>query len=574
MTVHDDTGARVMAELGIDRVVLARENTLDDIRAIRAAVPELELESFVHGALCISYSGQCFMSGMISERSANRGSCAQSCRKDYTLTDATTGETLDQGYLISAKDLGAFEHLQAIAELGIHTLKIEGRKKRPEYVATVTKSYREFLSRVERGEPAAPSPEETRDLVQIFSRGFTGGMYGGRAGRSYITREQPDNRGVPLGEVVGSERGELIVQVTSPVKPGDGLAFEPPISSAGQTKGFSVESVRTISSRGDAVRQAITTRTRIPTGWRVVRTSDAALLARARESFTSVSSPAREHKTRLDVRAFGAPGSPLKLLFTAGDHTVTVRSEIELTPAKSRALDNTQLRAQLGRLGDTPFALGAIDAQALTPGLFIPVSELNHLRQQAVERLTHERDWDHDARLAERRALIDEAVAGCGTGAESWGLGSESERSQLTTHDSQPNAHPASRIPHPAPFSLSAIVSTLDDARVAAESGATEICLDPFLRHPVPPASRVRALSAELAERSIVLRLRTPTIVRPEERKSIDKWLALDLPLLSGHAGLVAELGAVGRDVVADYAVNCFNQYTAQELFALGARRI
>jgi putative protease len=135
-------------------------------------------------------------------------------------------------------------------------------------------------------------------------------------------------------------------------------------------------------------------------------------------------------------------------------------------------------------------------------------------------------------------------------------------------------ALPASRISHPAPFSLSAIVSTLDDARVAAESGATEICLDPFLRHPVPPASRVRALAAELAEQGIVLRLRTPTIVRPEERKSIDKWLALDLPLLSGHAGLVAELGAGGRNVVADYAVNCFNQYTAQELFALGARRI
>src|SRR5678815_5087844 len=125
MTVHDASGAAVMRELGIDRVVLARENTLEDIRAIHAAVPELKLESFVHGALCIAYSGQCFMSGMISERSANRGSCAQSCRKDYVLTDAATREELDRGYLISAKDLGAYEHLAAIADAGIQCLKVE-----------------------------------------------------------------------------------------------------------------------------------------------------------------------------------------------------------------------------------------------------------------------------------------------------------------------------------------------------------------------------------------------------------------------------------------------------------------
>src|ERR671932_780541 len=169
MTVHDASGAAVLRELGVRRVVLARENTLDDIRAIRAAVPELELEAFVHGALCISYSGQCFMPGMISERSANRGSCAQSCRKDYTLTDASTGETLDSGFLISAKDLGAYEHLSDVAAVGVHTLKIEGRKKKPEHVATVTRSYREFLDRVARGERVAPTAEETRDLVQIYS---------------------------------------------------------------------------------------------------------------------------------------------------------------------------------------------------------------------------------------------------------------------------------------------------------------------------------------------------------------------------------------------------------------------
>jgi putative protease len=129
MTVHDVSGARVMHHLGVERVVLARENTLDDVRAIRAAVPAIGLETFVHGALCISYSGQCYMSGMISERSANRGSCAQSCRKGYALTDVGTGATLDEGFLISAKDLAAHDHLAELAEAGVGCLKVEGRKK-------------------------------------------------------------------------------------------------------------------------------------------------------------------------------------------------------------------------------------------------------------------------------------------------------------------------------------------------------------------------------------------------------------------------------------------------------------
>jgi putative protease len=552
MTVHDESGAAVMETLGVERVVLARENTLDDIRAIHAAVPKLGLETFVHGALCISYSGQCFMSGMISERSANRGSCAQSCRKDYVLTNIETKEELDRGYLISTKDLGAYDHLAAIAEAGVGCLKVEGRKKKPEYVATVTRSYRDFLDRVEKGDSTPPTVEEVEPLVQIFSRGFTGGMYGGREGREYVTRTQPDNKGVVLGAVVGYDRGELIVDVSTPLRTGDGVAFEAPDSVGGPTTGFSVTNVRTLTSRA-TTRQALETRARIAAGWRVVRTSEARLLEKARASYAALPTEIRARKSRLDVRVFGAAGTPLKAVFAADGETITVRSEITLSPATKRALDATSLREQLGRLGDTPFVLGNVDTSALATGLFLPVSEQNHLRQSAVEQLMMHRDWARQAVLADRRAQVDEAIAK---------VRAEERRPSPSTQDD------------PAGFRLSAQVYTLEHAETAAESGATEIVFDPFLRHPAPPVARLRALGDRLRERGVALRLRTPTIVRPEERRAVQKWLDLGLPLMSGHLGLVHEFGAAGRDVTADYAVNVFNAHTAAEIFRLGARRI
>jgi putative protease len=550
MTVHDASGAAVMKELGVERVVLARENTIDDIRAIRAAVPDLGLEAFVHGALCISYSGQCFMSGMISERSANRGSCAQSCRKDYVLADSVTGAELDRGYLISAKDLAAHDQLAALADAGIKCLKVEGRKKKPEYVATVTQGYRQFLDRLTTGNLAPPSFEEVQPLVQIFSRGNTPGMLLGRSGRNYITRSHPDNHGVRVGVVAGREGGELLIDATTPIEAGDGLGFEPPDGTAGAAVGFAVSDVRTVRASGASTRQAVTTRTQVPTGWTVYRTSHAALLEQARRSFAELSAPEKTRKTRLDVRVFGNAGAPLKVVATADGEQISVRGEIPLSQARSHALDAARLREQLSRLGETPFALGDIDSAGLAGGLFLPVSELNHIRQEIVAELMTRRDWATAARQAERVTTIAAAVADV------------------------PNVGPTAPNATGGDFILSAEVFTVEDARAAADGGATDITFDPFLRHPAPPANRIRNLAEELRGRGVSLRLRTPSIVRPEERRTLDKWLALDLPILSGHLGLVTELSRAGRDVTADYAVNVFNQHTAAEIFRLGARRI
>jgi putative protease len=384
-------------------------------------------------------------------------------------------------------------------------------------------------------------------------------MYGGRAGRDYVTRTHPDNRGRELGVVERVEGRDLVVRVSSPLMPGDGIGFEAPDSLGGASVGFTVGEVRTLGSSDECLSQALLLppRVSVAAGWRVVRSSEAALLERARASYAALPSAIRQRKTRIDARVFGSAGAPLKAVFKADDETVTVRSDINLAPATRRALDEATMREQFGRLGETPFVLGAVDAAAVPDGLFLPVSELNHLRQQAVDELLQRRDWVRAARLSERRARIDDAIA----------IQHEEADRLLPT--------PAPRIVDAAArFDLVASVFSLDDARTAAASGATTVVLDPFLRHPMPPVTRVKALADELRERGVSLRLRTPTVVRPEERRPIQKWLDLGLPIVSGHLGLVAELGREGGDVVADYAVNCFNQHTARELFALGAKRI
>ncbi|MDX2119495.1 MAG: DUF3656 domain-containing protein, partial [Gemmatimonadota bacterium] len=445
--------------------------------------------------------------------------------------------------------LAAGEHLDAIAEAGIGCLKIEGRKKKPEYVATVTRTYRDFLDRLAAGQWVAPTEPEIQPLVQIFSRGFTGGMYGGRAGREYITRDQPDNRGAVLGHVTGHEGRDLLVTVTTPIGVGDGLGFEHPAGAQQGNTGFAVSRARTVRQKGGRLTQAINAGADVPVGWVVVRSAQAELMERARSSFATVERHAPPPRVPLDFSVAGMAGAPLRLTATAGEERVTLESSILLTPAGNRPLDEAKLREQLGRLGETPFELGRLDRSGLADGLFLPVSALNDLRQAAVGELTSRRDWAEERRLVARAEAIRQAV----------------ETSSLAESPNRPIAQSPT---------LTAEVWRLEDAMTAAEAGATEVSLDLFLRHPTPPVTRVRKLIEELTARGVTLRLRTPTIVRPEERKTVDKWLALGTPLVSGHLGLVAELAAAGRDVVADYAVNCFNQHTAAELFRRGARRI
>jgi putative protease len=203
MTIHNSPGVQFLKEQGFKRVVLSRECSLEDIKNIHKE-DKTELEVFIHGALCICYSGQCYMSSMIGGRSGNRGKCAQPCRLGYELMNDQGQKLTDESFgkhLLSPKDLNTSEFLIELLEAGVTSLKIEGRMKRPEYVATVVRIYRQILDQYYAHEPISLTDENKRDLKQIFNRDFTSGYFIKNQGADLMSYKKPNNRGIFLGRV-------------------------------------------------------------------------------------------------------------------------------------------------------------------------------------------------------------------------------------------------------------------------------------------------------------------------------------------------------------------------------------
>ncbi|MFA7467967.1 MAG: peptidase U32 family protein, partial [Desulfotomaculaceae bacterium] len=228
MTAHNLPGVEFLRDAGLKRVVLAREMNLDSVRHIRERAG-VQLETFVHGALCICYSGQCLMSSMIGGRSGNRGRCAQPCRLEYRLVDKDGKPVADAGqwgeYLLSPKDLNLSDYIPRLMAAGIDSFKIEGRMRRPEYVATVIRIYRELIDRALDGGDFAVTGEETVDLAQIFNRGFSTGYFFGNPGQNLMSYKRPNNRGVLLGRVkhYNQRVGRVEIELEAPLATGDGI---------------------------------------------------------------------------------------------------------------------------------------------------------------------------------------------------------------------------------------------------------------------------------------------------------------------------------------------------------------
>lgn len=411
MTITSPEAVEFTKPFDIERVVLGRENNLQQIKTIGKQA-KLPMEVFVHGALCVSYSGQCLTSEMWGGRSANRGECAQACRLPYDLmVDGVQKPMGDVAYLLSPKDLAAVELVPELIEAGVTSFKIEGRLKSPEYVANVVSKYRKAIDRYMAGELAKPSKEEMRELEQSFSRGFTYGFLEGTNNKKLVEGTFPKSRGVFLGRVKQILRDAVVCELEAPLKRGDGLVFDagdPTKKEEGgrvydlRRKGVKLEGeapggeVEIVMGR-DAVDL-----NRVHVGDRLWKTNDPHLDKRLRETFET-DKPYRVFP--VSVKVLGVLGQPLRTWWTDElvGHTVYVESELPLVQAEKRPMDEALFTEQFGRLGGTVFALDRLDLQ-LDGELIVPMRELNQVRRRAAELLEVER---RRPRVYMKRALDD-----------------------------------------------------------------------------------------------------------------------------------------------------------------------
>ncbi len=392
MTVTSAEGASLIGQMGVERVVLARELTVDEIAAV-ARDTDVELEVFVHGALCVSYSGQCFSSEAWGGRSANRGQCAQACRLPYDMiVDGDRRDLGDVRYLLSPQDLMGVDQIEALVEAGVSCFKIEGRLKGPEYVALTTRTYREAVDRAWERSPWSLDAKGRRDLTQIFSRGMTPGFLDGVRHQRLVDGRAPRHRGVLLGQVESVGPQGAFVRLQAPLKRGDGLVFDAGNPEAEEQGGkvYEIFSGRA-SIQGEVDEGLVELRFgpgvdlgRIKPGDLAWKTRDEALEADLRRTWE------REfnHRDPVDAQVHGEAGQALRLsLRDRQGLVVHVDAEATLEPATGQGLDEARLRQYIGRMGGTPFDLDRLDVH-LEGNLFIPSSALNDARRRAVEALS------------------------------------------------------------------------------------------------------------------------------------------------------------------------------------------
>ena len=573
MTVHNSEGAGFLQDMGVTRVVLAREMTLDEIKQVRQNT-DLEIEIFVHGALCISYSGQCLMSSMIGGRSGNRGVCAQPCRKRYRLRTLPGGREVKTNgeYLLSPKDLNTSRILPELIEAGIDSFKIEGRLKRPEYVACVTRIYRGLIDRYVKDQSGYfVMDDESRSLAQVFNRSFTAGYLTGNPRGKLMSRRRPHNRGIPIGTVIGCDRTRLCIRLSGTLRTGDGIGITGAAGAGGDgvegdgvgaDEGGSGMIVRQMYAGGRQVDRAgsgmvvdiplTPSDAQVRAGSTVYKTLDKLLMDSLRSSFTS---PAPLRRILVTISAEAAVGSPLRLRIEDGDNNaVSVQSEYVIERAVSRPTTGEEIVRQLAKLGNTVFKASESNIDLRIEGggdIFIPVSQLNRVRNDAVSRLADARiaGWQRGARARHRHDRP----------AETAGITRATEPRALVA-DTSRRSSPA--------VSLAVSVSSMDGVRSAIAGGADVIYLG-------GERYRGEGVEAEAFDLETAIKyvhqsgrriyLNTPRIANDSQMRSVADVMSgamrcrADGVLVSNHGAFrLAE--EMGLDRIVDSPLNVFNR--------------
>ena len=541
MSITDAAGVEFARDLGVERVTLARELSIAEVRAIYEKTG-CDLEIFVHGALCVAYSGQCFSSEAWGGRSANRGQCAQACRMSYDLmVDGEQKPLADARYLLSPGDLCTVSQVSEIVAAGVGALKIEGRYKDADYVALTTHAYREAVDRAWEGRDAdaAELAAERMRLEQVYSRGLGPWFAAGTNHRVVVEGRAPRHRGVRMGRVVSVEFDRVTVapeDTISPLKAGDGMVFD---AADWRSPGEPEEGGRVyeVHRRGRNLEVTFGNGAirfeRIRAGDILWRTDDPALHAFARP-FTEAAGPVQKQVVDVRVRAF--VGEKLLAVWVCGGTEVSVSSEAVLTAARNQGLSMELVREQFGRLGNTAYRLGEVILEE-GGGPFVQASVLNQMRREAVELLSA-------AQSSVREVVVRDA------GAALAALRSVSLATAYAT----------------AGAAIHLLVRTPDQMEAAVTLAPASITLDYLDLYGLRPSvERVKAAG-------ICARVASPRVLKPGEARIVNFLKSLDCPILVRAAGMLRTLE--GRVAIGDFSLNAANSISAAEYFARGVSRL
>ena len=548
MSITDAAGVRLAQSFGLHRVTLARELSLEEIGTIYKATG-CDLEIFVHGALCVAYSGQCFSSEAWGGRSANRGQCAQACRLPYDLiVDGAQRPLGDARYLLSPGDLFALHHIPEIVETGVAALKIEGRYKDADYVALTTRAYRKAVDEAWEHRKSTCTPIDDLQLEQVYSRGLGPHFLTGTNHQAVVNGRAPRHRGVRVGTVVEVRRDRVLIepgpaQKIAPLQQGDGLVFDAadwrsPEEPEEGGKLYHVTPVRNgllelEFGRGDIRFD------RIRPGDLVWRTHDRSLKGITRP-YTEATAPVARQPVAVTVTA--QPGAPLVIewsLVRSPEITVEIESPEPLAAAEN-PLTHEYLVDKLGRLGNTPYQLARLDL-FIEDRPLVPSSLLNQLRRDAVEKLEalqieriHHETYDPAASLAKLRV--------------------------------ESNAKP----PGKRRLQMHLLVRTPEQLDAALTLRPATITLDYLDLYGLRPSiERIKAAG-------IPARVAGPRVLKPGEARILDFLLSLDCAILVRSAGMLDTLR--GREnhpeLIGDFSLNAANLITARTYLDLGLARI
>lgn len=379
--IHNLEGVKLCEELGIKRAVLARETPIELVRDIKNNT-NIELEIFVHGALCMSYSGQCLISSLIGGRSGNRGTCAQSCRQPYDLE--VNGKIVNKNkYLLSTKDLNTLDNIGKLIDIGVHSLKIEGRMKRPEYVYLVTSIYRKAIDNYKKYGKTNITEEDITNLKKMFNREFTKGFLFDEENENYTNSFRPNHIGIDIGEVISYNKGQVKIKLTDNLNINDGIRIIGN-NDTGTTITIMYKNGKSIKEafKGDII--SVPLKDKVNTLDKVVKTTDYNQLKEIENKIKI------NRKIEIKGTCTLKVGKPIKLTITDMKNTVEVHSNYIVEQAQKSETTIARIKEQLEKLGDTVYKFSNLEIDA-DKNIFIPINKLNEIRREATDLLNKKR---------------------------------------------------------------------------------------------------------------------------------------------------------------------------------------